>query len=228
VAAPSHPPGWVHLHSGAPSGPGWVRAADDPPISGQPPHGAPRLDWDPGHAPFDASRLHPSAKALWQNPGAPYGHGPHGAPYTEQEYAERFHKLGPNGEHWVAWPPNQGALPDTKVDYSDAKQYVNEFGARIDRSGKPSGNFMAYLSRTENGTSAPYSYEARAIHYDSLYENTPTYTLIPGKLPPGWTIRVMDTAPAVGQPGRSVSLVFLDDTGAERSVTDLLTAQVLR
>jgi Tuberculosis necrotizing toxin len=205
-----------------------VRAKNDPPNPGQPPHGAPLPNPDPGHAPFDTSRLHPNAKALWTTQGAPYGHGPSGAPYTEQEYAARFHKLGPNGEHWVAWPPNQGALPDTKVDYSDAQQYVHEFGDRIDRFGKPSGFCMAYLGKTEGGTSAPYFYEPRAIHYDSLYENTPTYTLIPGKLPPGWTIRVMDTAPALGQPGRSVSLLFLDDTGTEKSVTDLLTAGVLR
>jgi hypothetical protein len=226
VAAPLHPPGWVHLHSGAPSGPGWTRAPDKPPPPGEPPHGAPLPNPDSGRAPFDPSRVHPRTKALWRNPGAPYGHGPHGAPYTEQEYAQRFHKLGPKGEHWIAWPPNEGAVPGTKVDYSDAQQYVADFGDRMDRIGQPGGNFMAYLGRTENGTSAPYLYEARAIHYDKLYENTLTYTLI--KLPPGWTIRVMDTAPALGQPGRSVALFFLDDTGAERSVTELLTAQVLR
>jgi hypothetical protein len=223
VAAPPHP-----LYSGAPSGPGWVRAPDKPPPPGEPPHGAVRPDWDPGHAAFDPSRVDPSAAALWQNPTEPYGRGPLGAPYTDREYAERFHKLGPKGEHQVAWPPNQGAIPGRKADYFDAQQYFLVFGDGIDRMGPPSGAFTAHLGWMEDVTSAPYSYEARALHYESLYKKTPTYTLIPGMLPPGWTIRVMDTAPALGQPGRSVSLVFLDDTGKEISVTDLLTAGVLR
>lgn len=228
MAAPMPPPGYVHLHSGAPLGPGWVRGPDTAPPLGEPPHGAPRTDWDPGRAPFDPHRLHPSIKALWQTQSAPYGNWPHGTPYTDQEYAERFHKLGPMGEHWIAWPPNQGAVSGTKVDYYDATQYVAEFGDRMDRFGAPGGKFMAYLGKAKGGTSAPYHYEQRAIHYESLYENKPTYTLVPGNFPAGWTIRVMDTAPALGQPGGSVSLVFLDNTGAERTVTELLTAQVLR
>ena len=73
----------------------------------------------------------------------------------------------------------------------------------------------------------PASYEARAIHYESLYGKPLTYTLIPGGLPPGWMIRVMDTAPALGQPGGSLGLIFLDETGKQVSIDDLIKAGVL-
>jgi hypothetical protein len=230
VAAPPHPPGWLHLHSGAPSGPGWVRAKDDSPRAGEPAHGAERKDWDSGHAPFDSKKVDPVADALRCDRTAPYGRDAHGVAYSEQEYAKRFHKLGPNGEHAVAWPPNQGAVPDTKVDYTDAIQFAHEFGDKMDRFGPPKGAFMALMYMGPKGKRIPAFYESRAIHYESLYGKPLTYTLVPGKLEqrPGWKIRVMDTAPALGQPGRWVSLVFLTEIDEEISVNNLIAAGVLQ
>jgi hypothetical protein len=149
--------------------------------------------------------------------------------YSEQDYAERFHKLGTKGEHAVAWPPNQGAVPGTKVDYTDAIQFVHEFGDMMDRFGPPSGEFMALMYMGPKGKRIPAFYEARAIHYESLYGKPLTYTLVPGKLKlrPGWKIRVMDTAPALGQAGRWVSLVFLTQINEEISVNNLIAAGVL-
>lgn len=229
MAAPLPPPGWRHLNSGAPSGPGWVRAKDDPPRVGEPPHGAERKDWDSSHAPFDSKRVDPIADALRRDRTAPYGRDPHWVAYSEQEYAKRFHKLGPKGEHQVAWPPNQGAVPDTKVDYSDAVQFAGEFGDRMDRFGPPKGAFIALIYQEPEGKQIPAFYESRAIHYESLYGKPSTYTLVPGNLErrPGWKIRVMDTAPALGQPGSWVSLVFLTSLDEEISVNTLLEAGVL-
>ena len=178
MAAPPQPPGWVHLHSGAPSGPGWVRVPDDTPRAGEPPHGDPRPDWDPCHAAFKSKRVDPSAEPLRSDPTAPYGRrGPGGVRYTRWQYAKRFHIKGPGG---IAWPPNQGAVIGTKLDYSDAYQYVHDFGDWMDRFGPPSGKYLALM---ENGISA--FYEARAIHYESIYGKLQRYTLIPGNLPGG-------------------------------------------
>jgi hypothetical protein len=206
-----------------------VRATDDSPIPGEPPHGAKRKNWDSGHAAFDPTQVDPIADTLRCDRKAPYGRAPGGVAYSEQDYAERFHKLGTKGEHAVAWPPNQGAVPGTKVDYTDAIQFVHEFGDMMDRFGPPSGEFMALMYMGPKGKRIPAFYEARAIHYESLYGKPLTYTLVPGKLKlrPGWKIRVMDTAPALGQPGRWVSLVFLTQINEEISVNSLIAAGVL-
>jgi hypothetical protein len=191
-----------------------VRAADVLPKSGEPPHGDPRADWDPYHAAFRPKCVDPGNLTIWHDRSAPYGRGLGGVPYTEPEYARRFHILGPDR---VAWPPNEGAGPGTKLDYSDAYQFVLDFGDRMDRLGPPNGRFMGLM-----GNRISVSYEARAIHYESLYEMLHTYTLIPGRLHSGWKIRAMDTAPALGQPGGSLGLIFLDDKGNQVRIYDLI------
>lgn len=214
MTTPPHPHGWDHFHSAASSGPGWVRAPDDPPLAGAPPHGDPRRDWDPCRAAFKPKKVDPSAQPLRRDPTAPYGRvGPGGDRYTRWQYAKRFHIKGPVGK---AWPPNEGAVLGTKLDYTDAVQFVYDFGDRIDRFGFPSGKYFALM---ENGSSA--SYEARAIHYESIYKPLERYTLVPGNLPSGWKIRVMDTAYALGQAGGSAGLVFFDENGAPQTVTTL-------
>jgi hypothetical protein len=150
--------------------------------------------------------------------------------YTEHEYAERFHKLDPADP--IAWPPNDGAVPGTILDYSDAHQFVTDFGdtvnrlVMVDRLGLPTGKFMGLM---ENGIAV--SYEARALHYQSLYEKLHTYTvipgtLIPGRLPTGWKIRVMETARAFGQPGGSLGLIFLETKGNRVPVTNLTDPRI--
>lgn len=196
--------------------PGWKPASDCPADPNATPHGDPRLGSDPNQAPFAPEDVDPSAEAIWHDRGAPYGRGPGGVPYTKQEYAERFHTFDGDGLPDKAWPPNQGAVARTKRDYTDADQFVLEFGDRVDRLGEPKGTFFGLM---ENGVSA--SYEARALPYDSLYKKLRTYTLIPGNLPKGWKIRVMRTAPAFGQPGGSLAVKFFDDKGKELSAEQL-------
>jgi hypothetical protein len=145
-------------------------------------------------------------------------------PYTELEYAERFHKSTPGDP--IAWPPNEGAVTGTKLDYGDAYQFVLEFGDTMDRLGEPTGKFMALV------VNRPAFYEPRAIHYGSLYEKLHTYALIPGslipgspiprKLPKGWKIRVMETERALGQPGGSLGLVFIDGKGNQVPIKELI------
>lgn len=208
-------PGRVHLHSQEDAGDGWTRAQDIPPPTDEPPHGAPRPDPDPNYSAFDSNRVDPSAEKIWHDQGAPYGRMPDGTPYPEKEYAKRFLRVKPGGIPDKAWPPNEGAVAGTKLDYTDAHKFVRDFGCRVDRLGVPEGVFFGLA---EGG---PSSFEARALPYDSLYKKLHAYTLIPEKLPKNWKIRVMETAPAFGQPGGSLAVKFFDDIGNEISARDL-------
>jgi hypothetical protein len=147
-----------------------------------------------------------------------------GKPYSYDEYAKRYHRQSTDGTPDINWPPNEGAVRGTKVDYDDASKFIDpkdNFSDRMDRLGQPTGKFMGLM---EDGTAA--FYEDRALHYGSLYEELHAYTLIPNKLPNGYKIRVMDTAPALGQPGGSLGLLFLDDKGNQISVQDLTDPRI--
>jgi hypothetical protein len=197
-----------------PWGWGWKRAEDLP---DNPLYGRPLGVWDSSRAAFIPGDVDPSAEVLRQDPGAPYGRPkPDEVPYDYYQYARRFHKFKADGTPGINWPPNEGAVRGTKLDYSCAQKFIRDFGDKMDRLGARNGSYFGLVE-----DKAPASYEARAIHYESLYDPPHTYTLKPDKFPKSWTIRVMDTAPALGQLGGSVGLVFHDETGKEMSVDDL-------
>jgi len=189
--------GRVHLHSGAASGPGWKRVLDDPIDPAATPHGDIRPDPDPNYSAFNPKCVDSNTeKELKPDLSAPYGHRPDGTRYTEKEYAVRFLIVGGDG---IAWPPNEGAVAGRKLDYADAGKFVGDFGTGVDRLGEPKGVFFGLM---ENGHP---SYEERALHYRSLYQKLHTYPLnekkLQDKLVKDWKIRVMETAPALGQLG---------------------------
>jgi hypothetical protein len=217
--------GRTHLHSGAPAGDGWKRAPD---LADDPGYGQPLPVCNPKcPPPLDPRLLCPSADALRKDRVADYGRStPGGTPYSYDEYAERYHRLSTDGTPDINWPPNEGAVRGKKLDYYDASKFIGDhlgdnFGDRMDRLGPPDGRFMGLM---EDGTAA--SYEDRALHYGSLYAELHAYTLIPDKLPNGYKIRVMDTAPALGQPGGSLGLLFLDDKGNQVRVQDLADPRI--
>jgi hypothetical protein len=146
-------------------------------------------------------------------------------PYTYEQYAERYHRPGTGGKPDVNWPPNEGAVRDTRLLYSNAERFVDveEFGDRIDRIGLTSGQFFGLIE-----DSCPASYEARAIHYESLYKRLRTYTLNPEKFRGRWRICVMETARALGQPGGSLGLIFFDGKGKRLSARQLTRSGALR
>ena len=215
-------PGRKRLHSKLWRGWGWKREKD---WADNPAYGQPLEVWDSSRAAFIHGSVDPSAEVLWQDPGAPYGRPKPGeAPYDYDRYARRFHLFNAKGEPDVNWPPNQGAVRGTKLDYSCARKFIRDFGDRIDRLGWEAGAYMGLMEDR-----ASVCYEARALHYESLYRKLCTYTLQPEKFPKGWKIRVMDTAPALGQPGGSLGVVFLEERGKFVSVESLAdVAKVLR
>jgi hypothetical protein len=227
-------PGRIHLHSKAKAGVGWTRAPD---LADDPSYGKPLPVWDSKcPPPLDEDRVHPSVDPYWEDRDAWYGRPEPGEkPYTYEQYAQRYHRPGIGGKPDVNWPPNEGAVRDTRLHYGNAEQFVEEFGSRIDRIGFTSGEFFGLM---EDPSPAPYKgrtvnyksvdYEARAIHYESLYKRLRTYTLNPEKFRDRWRICVMETARALGQPGGSLGLIFFDGKGKRLSARQLTRSGALR
>jgi Tuberculosis necrotizing toxin len=165
--------------------------------------------------------MKPSVAKLIKDPEAPFGRDPIGHAYTEQQYAERFNKVGDNGEPWFNFPLNDGAIPGTRVAYTDPSKFLRDYGSQLDRVGKTNGRYLAVMEDGE-----PASWEQRALHVDSLRDPYHAYTF--GDLPEGWTIEVSEVAPGVGQPGGSIQVRILDDEGAARRVEELTQKGVLR
>ncbi|WP_053093993.1 TNT domain-containing protein, partial [Mycobacterium heckeshornense] len=201
------------LHSHEPSGDGWERLPDRDDID--PHYGKPRDEhWDFDHSPADPRRIKPDVAEIMKDPDAPFGRDPDGHPYTQQQYAQRFNQLGPKGEHWYNFPGNDGAVPHTKVAFSNIDQYKKCFGDQVDRIGEDDG---AYLAVMKDGV--PASWEERAMHVDSLGDPRNAYRL--DHLPDGWRIEVSEVAPGLGQPGGATQVRILNADDEPVSVRDL-------
>lgn len=207
------------VHSSEPSGDGWQRLPDE---ELDPRYGEPLADhWNYPHNPADSDHLSADVRKLMQDPDAPFGSDQHGHAYSQHEYEQRFNKLGPEGEHWFNFPGNHGAVPGTRVAYSDMRYFLRDYGPQLDRIGDDEG---AYLAVVENGQ--PASWEGRALHVNSLGDPYHTYTL--SNLPDGWTIEVSEVAPGLGQRGGSLQVRIFDARGNARTVDELITGEVLR
>ncbi|SOK27507.1 Outer membrane channel protein CpnT [Mycobacterium simulans] len=206
------------VHSDELSGDGWHRLADQ---SVDPHYGEPLARyWDFADNPVDPSRISRGVAELIKDPDAPFGRDLQGRAYSEQEYAERFNDLRPNGDQWMKFPGNDGAVPGTKVAFTDGEQFITSYGARLDRVGNDSGKYLALM---ENGI--PRSWEERALHVNSLTDPYNAYTF--AHLPSGWKIEVSEVAPGVGQPGGSIQVRILNTEGRAMTVEDLIELGVL-
>ncbi|OBI18264.1 hypothetical protein A5712_02255 [Mycobacterium sp. E2327] len=200
------------IHSHEPSGNGWHRLPDGPldPHYGEPLHD----HWDFTDNPADPSHIKPSVAKLINDPEAPFGRDPSGRTYTAHEYAERFNKLSSNGSHYMNFPGNDGAVPGTKIAFTDADQFVKHYGRLLDRVGLENGKYLAVM---EDGL--PASWEARALHVNSLVDPYNSYLL--KTLPDGWGIEVSEVAPGMGQPGGSIQVRILNSEGRAMTVEEL-------
>lgn len=206
------------LHSREPSGDGWHRLPDQ---AIDPRYGEPLAKhWTFAGNPVDPSSLNEGVAKLVRDPEAPFGRDAQRHAYTEHEYAERFNKPGSAGERWANFPANDGAVPGTRIVYTDATQYLKDYGPRLDRVGNNGGKYLAVMEDGE-----PASWEQRALHVDSLHEPYATYTF--GELPSGWTIEVSEVAPGLGQPGGSIQVRVMDSEGEFRRVSELIRLGVL-
>jgi hypothetical protein len=207
------------VHSHGPSGDGWHRLPDDPI---DPHHGEPLPEhWDFDDDPADPSRIKEPVAKLITDTDAPFGRDAQGHAYTEQEYAERFNKIGHEGRHWINYPDNAGALPGTRVAYTDPEKFLRDYGSELDRIGDNKGKYLAIV---DDGRAAPW--EQRSLHVDSLHDPYNGYKF--GDLPEGWTIEVSEVAPGLGQPGGSIQVRIFDADGKGQSIEKLVLRGVLR
>ena len=200
------------VHSHEPSGDGWQRLPDE---ELDPHYGEPLSDhWDFTDDPVDGSQIHGDVAKLIRDPEAPFGRDPQGHAYTEEQYAERFNKVGDEGQPWMNFPGNHGAVPHTRVAYTDAAAYLRDCGSLLDRIGKEDGKYLAVM---QDGQAA--SWEQRALHVNSLHEPYHAYTF--DHLPDNWTIEVSEVAPGVGQPGGSLQVRVFNSEGRPMTVEEL-------
>ncbi|MDP7705238.1 toxin glutamine deamidase domain-containing protein [Mycobacterium sp. TY815] len=201
------------VHSAEPSGPGWHRVADTDNID--PHYGEPLpRHWDYPGNPVDPGQTTPAVASLIADPTAPFGRDQDGNAYTQAEYAERFNTLGPNGQEWNNFPGNDGAVPGTRIRYTDIDQFFADYGRHFDRIGGEDGK---YLGLAPNGERA--SWEERALHVKSLRDPLFDYTL--EYLPPGWEIEISEIAPGLGQPGGGLQVLIFDSNGRVQKVQTL-------
>lgn len=207
------------VHSHEPAGDGWHRLPDEPI---DPHYGEPLSEhWSYPDDPTDLSHIHSDVRELIKDPEAPFGRNAQGHAYSQQEYEERFNKVGPKGQHWYNFPKNSGALPLTRVAYSELGSFVRDYGRLLDRVGDDEG---AYLAVMEDGH--PASWEERALHVNSLRDPYNAYTL--SQLPEKWTIEVSEVAPGLGQPGGSLQVRVFDAQGEARTVEELIGKVLIR
>lgn len=207
------------LHSHEPSGPGWHRLPDK---ATDPHYGEPLSDsWNFPDDPVDPSGIKRTVAQLIIDPEAPFGRDPQGRAYTEQEYVQRFNKLSPTGDRWMNFPGNDGAVPGTKIAFTDADQLAKFYGRQFDRIGNVDGKYLAIMV-----DGVPASWEARALHVNSLREPYNAYEF--DHLPTGWHVEVSEVAPGVGQPGGSIQVRIFDSEGRALNVEELLDIGVLR
>jgi hypothetical protein len=160
-------------------------------------------------------------KNLMRDPDAPFGRDDQGHAYTQQQYEERFNKLGPAGRHWYNYASADGAVPGTKVAFTDSEQFEKYYGTYLDRVGDDGGSYLAVMEDGE-----PASWEQRALHVDSFGKSYHSFVF--DHLPEGWTIEVSEIEPAVGQPGGALQVRIINHIGEVISVEDLLDSGVLR
>ncbi len=205
------------VHSHEPAGDGWHRLPDDPL---DPHYGEPLDDhWDFTDDPVDPTKIDGDVAKLIRDPEAPFGRDPQGRAYTEQEYADRFNKIGDQGEAWANFPRNDGAVPHTRVAYTDPESYIRDYGPLVDRIGRTDGKYLGVM---EHGQ--PAAWEERALHVNSLREPYNAYTF--DHLPDGWTIEASEVAPGVGQPGGSIQVRVFNSGGRVMTVEELADPEI--
>ena len=183
------------------AGPGFVR---DESVRGQPldpDYGQPRAssgqlqDWQ---VPPNVDDVAPQVRELVTDTHTPFGRDETGRPYTQQEFQQRF----VDAEGSYVYPPNDGAVPGRRYDFSSAQEFTARFGADLDRMGRTGGDFMSFP-----GT----PFEARSLPGSNL--SSPYLSLrLTGDLPPHLRIEVSEVAPAFGREGGGLQVRVIDIT----------------
>lgn len=200
--------------SGADTGPGWERSSDLRGNPIDPDYGLPRADHgtlDDAYAP--PATIPENVRELVTDPGAPFGRDAAGQPYTRTEWEERY--ILPDGS--LRYPGNEGAVPGSRVVFTDPSEFLRNYGDLLDRMGGDGGSFFTL-------TDTPF--EARALPGSNLAGDFTTFR-IADSLPDGIRIEVSEVAPAFGQPGGGLQIQFVDDAHGALSVESLADRDIV-
>ncbi|WP_432540843.1 TNT domain-containing protein [Kineococcus sp. SYSU DK002] len=214
-----HPTGTYPTVGGQAAGRGWTRAVEEELTAREKQYGHDVGDGGTAEQAqgYLAKQTQPWATDLGADPAHPWGKDPvTGAPLTQEEWAARY--LHQDGSR--RWPPNDGAVPGTKILYDDLAAFKDTFGSRFDRIGPPTGGYLGIPPGTPYGDRAlpPYTMGADLHEYS-----------LGGEMPDWMRIEVSEIAPAFGQPGGGRQVRFMDTRNdAEVSVEDLKRMEVLK
>jgi hypothetical protein len=141
------------------------------------------------------------ADAIW-------GRGADGQPLTLDQFIEAFCdivQIGAQREAVLRVAPNNGAVPGTRVRYSDAAAFDRDFGnLGISILGPLSG----VIAGVGGGSFSARSLPPRTGNAVELYSASVNPSAI---LPAGWSIEIAQTAPYYGGSGGAYQLVIFDE-----------------
>ncbi|QYL18356.1 glycohydrolase toxin TNT-related protein [Mycolicibacterium pallens] len=217
ASGPSHDP--VHSYPEE-KGDGWERVDDKP--NDKPTYGEP-LDehWSSDHYPHP-DEIDPEVRSLITDHDAPYGRDARGVPMSKEDYEARYNEIGPEGREFQNYPPNDGAVPHSKVVYDSIDAYIRDYGREVDRIGLESGKYLAVM---RDGIAE--SFESRGLPISTLLDPYFSYSLT-GRMPEGWHIEVSEVAPAFGREGGSLQVRIFDQANVEVRVERLKRMGVIR
>lgn len=146
---------------------------------------------------------------------------------SRSEY-ERIYKLArqdsTTGIHWDNYPPNDGAVRDTRRVFDNLLNFSVEYGDRFDRIGDDRGT---YLGLAPDGQ--PATWEQRALPVSSLGKPVHDYRLDPNAvLPPRWTIEISRIAPGFGHQGGGLQVQVKDADGVPQRARMLAELGIIK
>ena len=156
-----------------------------------------------------------------------WGRSPEGEPLTREGYDSRYTLPALPGAVYGLdyYPPNNGAMPDTRVHYSSLAGMVRDYGNTVDRIGPETGCVMSL--RIDGFASF---FDERSLPITAMWERYFSYEINPnvtGGLPEGWVLELSRAAPAFGRNGGAIHVRFFDDVGDDVSVADLRDLGIL-
>ncbi|OKL52561.1 glycohydrolase toxin TNT-related protein [Buchananella hordeovulneris] len=159
---------------------------------------------------------------LLDDPHAPYGRTENGVRISRSEWERANIYRNSRGEATVPWPPNDGYVPGTERIYHDLTDFVADHGIYFDRIGYPGGKFLAVAP---DGKPIPFSMRAMDPRCAVLPHYS--YRLNVDALPPGWSIKVGEIAPALGGSGGGMQLQIIDSQNKLQGVDEVVKRGVL-
>jgi hypothetical protein len=200
------------VHSDASSGDGWHRVDDK---ADDPTYGVPLGERWPLTSYPDLDEIDSKVRDLIRDPDAPYGRDPAGQLFTKEQYEERYNKVGPNGEPWHNYPPNDGAVRQGRVAYTAMNAFLRDYGPLLDRLGDSGGKYLAVMR-----DAIAESFESRSLPLASLMEPYNNFRLS-GYLPDGWSVEVSEVGPGFGRDGGSLQVLVVNSNDVVMTIQQM-------